>query len=104
MSTGELQRALRLSIRLVQTASAQIRLAQPDHIGRVEGPSAHDLALSYGLLEQRQGLGETTSQRIRVPHAGGEFEVPVAEVVVLAHGQAPFEDRNRLREIALTER
>src|SRR5215510_12651756 len=103
MRPGELQRALRLGIRFVQTASEEIRLAQPDHKGCLEGPFAHSLALSYCLLEQWQRLGQATRQRIRVPHAGGEVRDPVAEVVGLAHGQAPLAYRNSLREIALME-
>src|SRR5205809_4896227 len=103
MGTGELQRPLRLRIRLVQAASEEIRRAQPDHIVRGEGPAAHDLVLPYGLLEQRQRLGKATSQSIRVPHACSERVEPVAEVVALAHDKAPLEYRNGLRESALTE-
>ena len=38
MRTGELQCALRLSIRLVQTASEEIGLAQPDNKRRIDAP------------------------------------------------------------------
>ena len=45
--------------------------------------------LPNGLLKQPQGLGEATSQRIRIPQACSELGEPVAEVVRLAHSKAP---------------
>src|SRR5438128_112990 len=103
MRMGELPCPLCLGMRLVQTASEEIRLAQPDHIGRGERPAAHDLALTYGLLEQRQRLGQAPSQRIRVPHPCRECGEPVAEVVGLAHGQASLEYRPSLPDVPVTQ-
>src|SRR5713226_8901329 len=70
---------------------------------RLRGPPTHSRILSNSLLAQCQGLGEATSQSIRIPHPCGERGEPVAEVVALAHGKAPLEYRNGLRESALTE-
>ena len=67
MGPGELQGTLRLGAASSSRPAQQIRLAQPDHPERMVEHETHRDGLRDRLLQQRQGLGGPSGERIGRP-------------------------------------
>ena len=101
---GELQGPLRLGRRLVQPAGQQIRLAQPDHPERMVEHETHRDGLLDRLLQQRQGLGGPSGERIGRPQGRGDPGDEEPDVRPLREVEGPFEHGDGLGEVALAQR
>jgi hypothetical protein len=95
---------LRLSIRLVQTASQQIGLAQPDHLERMFEHVTHCHSLLNRLLQQRQSVGGPSGKRIGSPHERRDAGDEQPDVRPLREVEGAFEHRDGLLEVPLAQR
>ena len=100
MGPRELQGTLHLSARLVQPTGAQIRLAQPNPQAHI-AHEMHSNVLLNRLLQQRQGLGSPSGERIDRPQECSDPRDSEPEVHSLRQVESPFEHRDSLRKISL---
>jgi hypothetical protein len=103
MGPRELQGTLRLSARLVQPTGAQIRLAQPNPQAHIAHEMHSDVLLNR-LLQQRQGLGSPSGERIGRPQECSDPRDSEPEVHSLRQVESPFEHRDSLCKISLSQR
>jgi hypothetical protein len=65
MFTSECQRTIGERVRLLQSASQQMRLSKKETTGRLHDDYFHCTRLCHRLCKQRQGLGDAPAQSIR---------------------------------------
>ena len=103
MGSGELQGVLRLGVRLVQPAGQQIRLAQPDHPERMVEHETHRHGLLDRLLQQRQGLGGPSGERIGRPQGAATQGTASRMCAHLREVEGPFEHGDGLGKLPLAQ-
>ena len=101
---GEREGTPRLDAGLVQPASEQIRLAQPDQPERMVPHVTHRDGLSNRLLQQRQSVGGPSGEGVRGPQGRRNQGNEELEGCPLRQVERPFECGEGLVEVALAQR
>src|SRR5262245_35054646 len=103
MGTGQVEGTPSEVHRLLHTASQQISFAHIAHPQRLTARGPQRSTALVRLLQQRQGLGDTTSKGIRTGQGRGGLGEPEPDVMNPAEFKAAFEHADGPGEVSLAE-